>query len=62
MDGAYGTLGAEEKRDSLLVRKPGGERSLEIRRGMWVDNIKVDTGEIAWGGVDWIDVAKDTDK
>jgi hypothetical protein len=25
----------------------------------WVDNIKMDPGEIGWGGMDWIDLAQD---
>jgi hypothetical protein len=29
---------------------------------MWVDNIKVDLGEIGWGDVYWIDLAQDRDK
>jgi hypothetical protein len=27
-----------------------------------VDNIKMDLGEIRWGGVDWIDMAQDRDQ
>jgi hypothetical protein len=27
-----------------------------------VDNIKIDLRGIVWGGVDWIDLAKDWDK
>jgi hypothetical protein len=27
-----------------------------------VDNIKMDLGEMGWGGVDWIDLAQDRDK
>jgi hypothetical protein len=27
-----------------------------------VDNIKVDGGEIGWGGVDWIGLAQDRNK
>jgi hypothetical protein len=27
-----------------------------------VDNIKMNLGEIGWGGVDWIDLAQDRDK
>jgi hypothetical protein len=27
-----------------------------------VDNIKMDLGEIRWGGVDWIGLAQDRDK
>jgi hypothetical protein len=30
--------------------------------GEWVDNIKMDLGEIGWGGVDWIGLAQDRDK
>jgi hypothetical protein len=43
------------------------EKSEETRppgrqRGKWVDNIKLDLGEIGWGVVDWIGVAQDRDK
>jgi hypothetical protein len=31
-------------------------------RRKWVDNIKMDLGEIGWRGVDWIVLAKDRDK
>jgi hypothetical protein len=27
-----------------------------------VDNIKMDLGEIAWDGMDWIDLARDRDQ
>jgi hypothetical protein len=27
-----------------------------------VDNIKMDLGEIAWGGLDWLDLAEDIDQ
>jgi hypothetical protein len=29
------------------------------QRRRWVDNIKMDLGEIGCGGMDWIDVAQD---
>jgi hypothetical protein len=32
-----------------------------IRR-RWVDNIKMDLGDIGWEGMDWIDLAQDRDK
>jgi hypothetical protein len=38
----------------LLVRKPEGKRPLGRPRRRWADNIKMDLGEIGWGGVDWI--------
>jgi hypothetical protein len=28
----------------------------------WVDNIKLDLGEIGWDGMDWIDLAQDRDQ
>jgi hypothetical protein len=27
-----------------------------------VDNIKMDLGEIRWGGLDWLDLAEDIDQ
>jgi hypothetical protein len=29
---------------------------------MWVDNIKIDFGEIGWDVMDWIDLAQDRDQ
>jgi hypothetical protein len=29
--------------------------------GRWLDNIKMDLGEIGWNDMDWIDVAQDGD-
>jgi hypothetical protein len=30
-------------------------------RHRWVDNIKMDVREIGWGGIDWVDMARDRD-
>jgi hypothetical protein len=38
----------------LLVGKPEGKRPLGRPRHRWVDNIRMDLGEISWGGVVWI--------
>jgi hypothetical protein len=46
----------------LLVRKPEGRRPLGRPRCRWVDNIKMDFGEIIWDGVDWIGLAQDRNK
>jgi hypothetical protein len=45
-----------EKRNSyrLLVGKPEGKRQLGRPRLRWVDNIRLDLGEVGWGDVDWI--------
>jgi hypothetical protein len=46
----------------LLVGKPEGKRPLGRPRRRWVDNIRMDLGEIGFGGVDWIDLVQDRDK
>jgi hypothetical protein len=52
-----------EKRNTyrLLVGKPEGKRHVRPRR-KWVDNVKMDLGEIGWGGVDRIGLAQDRGK
>jgi hypothetical protein len=44
-----------EKRNAyrLLMGKPDGSRPLGSPRCRWVDNIKMDVGEVGWGHVDW---------
>jgi hypothetical protein len=46
----------------LLVGKPEGKRSLGRQRRMWVDNIRMDLGEVGWGDVDWISLAQDRNR
>jgi hypothetical protein len=43
-----------EKRNAyrLLVRKQEGKRPLGRPRHRWVDNIRMDLGEVGWGDVD----------
>jgi hypothetical protein len=50
-----------EKRNGyrLLVGKPEGKRPLRRPRRRWVDNIRMDLGEVGWGNVDWIGLAQD---
>jgi hypothetical protein len=50
-----------EKRDTyrLLVGKPEGKRPLGRPRRRWVDNTRMDLGEVGWGDVDWIGLAQD---
>jgi hypothetical protein len=43
----------------LLVGKPDGKRPLGRSRRKWVDNIRMDLGEVGWGDVNWIGLAKD---
>jgi hypothetical protein len=53
-----------EKRNAyrLLVGKPEGKRLLGRPRRRWVDNIMMDLGEVRWGDVDWIGLAKDRNR
>jgi hypothetical protein len=46
----------------ILVRKPEGKKLLGRSRRRWVHNIKMNIREIEWGGMDWIDMARDKDQ
>jgi hypothetical protein len=35
------------------VGKPEGKRALGRPRHRWVDNSRLDLGEVGWGDVDW---------
>jgi hypothetical protein len=48
--------------DERRVGKPEGKRPLGRPRRRWVDNIKIDLGEIGWDGMDRIDLALDRDQ
>jgi hypothetical protein len=53
-----------EKRNAyrLLVGKSEGKRQLGRPRHRWVDNIRMDLGEVGWGDVDWIRLPKDRNR
>jgi hypothetical protein len=53
-----------EKRNAyrLSVGKLEGRRPLGRPRLRWVDNIRMDLGEVGWGDVDWIRLAKDRNR
>jgi hypothetical protein len=53
--GHVARMGEKKNAYRLLVGKPEGNRSLGRPRRRWVDNIKMDLGEIAWGrcGLYW---------
>jgi hypothetical protein len=44
------------------VGQPEGKRPLGRRRRRWVDNIKIDHGEIGWDGMNWIDLVQNRDQ
>jgi hypothetical protein len=45
-----------------LVGEPGEKRQLGRPRRRWVDNIRMDLGEVGWGDVDWIGLAQDRNR
>jgi hypothetical protein len=51
MGGECSTNGGEQER--VLVGKPEGKKPLGRPRRRWVDNIRMDLGEVEWGDVDW---------
>jgi hypothetical protein len=53
-----------EKRNAyrLLMGIPEGKRPLGRPRRRWVDNIRMDLGEVEWGDADWICLVKDRNR
>jgi hypothetical protein len=48
-------MGEKRNVNRLLVGKPEGKRPLQGYK--WVDNIKMNLGDIGLGGLDWIGLA-----
>jgi hypothetical protein len=59
MGGPCSTNGEKRNAYRLLVGKPDGKRPLERPRLRWVDNIRMDLGEVGLGDVDWIGLGKE---
>jgi hypothetical protein len=55
-------MGEKANAYRLLVGKPEGKRLLARPRHRWVDNIRMDLGEVGWGDVDRIGLVQDRDK
>jgi hypothetical protein len=60
--GHVARMGEKSNAYKLLVGKPEGKRPLGRPRLRWVDNIMIDLGEVGWGDVDWIGLAKDRNR
>jgi hypothetical protein len=58
MGGPCSTNGEKRNAYRLLV----GKRPLGRPRRRWVDNIRMDLGEVGSGDVDWIGLAQDRNK
>jgi hypothetical protein len=60
-----GHVAQMEKRKAyrlLLEGRPEGKRQRGRPMCRWVDNIRMDLGEVGWDCVDWIDLARDRKK
>jgi hypothetical protein len=55
-------MGENRNAYRIFVGKPQGKRPLGRPRRRRVDNIKIYLREIGWDGMDWIDLAQDTDQ
>jgi hypothetical protein len=62
MGGSCSTYGEKRNAYRLLVGKPEGKRPLGRPRRRCVDNIMMDLGEVGWGDVYWIGLAKDRNR
>jgi hypothetical protein len=56
------TNGEKKNAYRLLVGKQGGKSPLGRPRLRWVDNIRMDLGEVGCGNVDWIGLDKDRNR
>jgi hypothetical protein len=62
MGGPCSTNGEKRNAYRLLVGKAEGKRPLGRPRHRWVDNIRMDPGELGCCDVDWIGLAKDRNR
>jgi hypothetical protein len=46
----------------ILVGKPEGKRPLRRPRCRWVDNIKINLGDIGWDGMYWINLTQNREQ
>jgi hypothetical protein len=50
-------MGQKRNAYRLVIGKPELKRPLGRPRHRRMDNIRIDLGQIGWGGVDWIGLA-----
>jgi hypothetical protein len=62
MGGSRSTNGVKRNASRLLVGKPEGKRPLGRPRHRCVYNIRMDLGEVGWGDVVSIGLAKDRNR
>jgi hypothetical protein len=62
LEGHVARIGEKRNAYRSSVGKPEGKRPLGRPRHRWVDNIRMDLGDVGWGGVDWISLAQDRNR
>jgi hypothetical protein len=60
--GHVARMGEKTNTYRLLVGKLKEKRRLRRPKRRWVDNIRMDLGEVGWNDVDWIGLAKDRNR
>jgi hypothetical protein len=55
-------MGEKRKPYMLLAGKLEGKRPLGRPRLRWVDNNRIDLGEVGWSDVNWIGLAQDRNR
>jgi hypothetical protein len=55
-------MGKKRNAYKLLAGKAEGKRPLGRPRRRWVDNIRMDLGEVGWSDVNWAGLAKDRNR
>jgi hypothetical protein len=62
MSGSCSTNGEKRNAYKLLWESQREKSPLGRPRRRWVDNIRIYLGEVGWGDVDWIGLAKDKNR
>jgi hypothetical protein len=60
--GHVARMGEKKNAYRLLVGNTEGKRPIGRPRCRWVDNIRMDLGQVGWGFVDWIGLAQDRNR
>jgi hypothetical protein len=60
--GPVARMGEKRNTYRLLMGKPERRRPRGRSRRRWVDNIRMDLGEVGWGDVHWIGLAQDRNR
>ena len=60
--GHVARIGDRRSAYRILVVRPKETIPLGWHKRRWEDNIKMDLQDVRWGGMDWVDLADDTDR